>query len=418
MLGYEGKAAPTAGQLSGDFEMQRFESEAAKSAGAANELLRKQTDAQNARSFQLLNDFEEEFNPISTSQANRGEIVTGVLGKAEKADREAARQLYKQAEESGAMAGDVDIAPLEKYLVENRANAQKASSLSNAESLVENAKKLTKAEGGTDNEAAITIKQLEDLRSNIGKNTDWASPDSAYTPELKRIIDDILDNASVDAGGAYKAARSAWKGYRDKYANRELTAKLLGTKRGGIDRRVAMEDVFNQSVLKGKKEDLVHLLSVLGKSGDDGKQAINELRSGFIEHLRDKAFGNVSSVTAEGLPSISTAQAVKVVRELDKSGKLGVLFKTADAQKLRDFSEVVQMLNSKRFGAVNTSNTGSVMAALLESGASAMLSGVPIPVMTGIKEALRMKNERALAKAVQRSLDRHKEVLANSTNRF
>ena len=79
------------------------------------------------------------------------------------------------------------------------------------------------------------------------------------------------------------------------------------------------------------------------------------------------------------------------------------------AQRIRDFGEIIQVLNVKRPGAINTSNTASIMAPFIESSVSMMLTGLPFPAMTAIKAAVKMKNNAAVERAVKESLNYSKK---------
>jgi len=184
------------------------------------------------------------------------------------------------------------------------------------------------------------------------------------------------------------------------------------------DKLIAMENVLDTVVgSKSKRDDVVHLMSTLKAGGEDGAQAINELRAGLIEKLREVGYSNVTSATADNLPSISTAKVVKYVRDLDEGGKLDVIMGKKNAENLRDFADLVQIMNVKRAGAINQSNTGSILTPFIEAAVSGMTFGVPFPAVTAMREAVKMKNARALERAVESSLRRQNQIL-EQVNKF
>jgi hypothetical protein len=88
---------------------------------------------------------------------------------------------------------------------------------------------------------------------------------------------------------------------------------------------------------------------------------------------------------------------------LDKSGKLDFVFGKKGAEQLRTINDVAKDVLTAPPGAVNTSNTASVLAGMMDIAISGT-AGVPAPIMTsfrlltkGIKDAkTRAKVKKAL----------------------
>jgi hypothetical protein len=400
-LGFTGESAPTKGQLKGDFATQQFEGENAKNA-ARGEELRTRLESQNQRAATVLDDFIEGYDPKTSGNYERGEMVANVLGAQAKRDKQAVTALYNKAKAEGRMSEPVSVNSVVKFLDDSK------SAEGNAPVLGAIRKKIDRinTEGELAGTGSISINDMEELRKFVRNNMPYEGAGAYYGAQAINEIDSVLNQAG---GTAYRQARAAYKGYVDKYKNKAIVANIIGTKRGTNDRIVALEDVFDKTILKGKQNDLVHLKTVLKSAGEDGDQALKELQAGWVEHLKEKAFSNTSSTDSKGLASISTAKVIKEIRDMDKAGKLDVLMGKDQAQRIRDFGEVIQALNVKRPGAINTSNTASIMAPFIESSISMMLTGLPFPAMTAIKAAVKMKNNAAVERAVKESLNYSKK---------
>ena len=108
--------------------------------------------------------------------------------------------------------------------------------------------------------------------------------------------------------------------------------------------------------------------------------------------MRDEATKGVGRDEL-GNPILSPAQLDRVVGQLDKSGKLDFVFGKKGAEQLRTINDVAKDVLTAPPGAVNTSNTASVLAGMMDIAISGT-AGVPAPVMTsfrlltkGIKDA-------------------------------
>jgi hypothetical protein len=400
-LGFTGEAAPTKGQLTGDFATQQFEGETAKNA-ARGEELRTRLESQNQRAATVLDDFIEGYDPKTSGNYERGEMVANVLGAQAKRDKQAVTALYDKAKAEGRMSDPVSVNSVVKFLDDSKSAEGNAPVLGAIRKEIDR----LNVEGELAGTGSISINDMEELRKFARNNMPYEGAGAYYGAQAINEIDSVLNQAG---GTAYRQARAAYKGYVDKYKNKAIVANILGTKRGTNDRIIALEDVFDKTILKGKQNDLVHLKTVLKSAGEDGDQALRELQAGWVEHLKEKAFSNTSSTDSQGLSSISTAKVIKEIRDMDKAGKLDVLMGKEQAQRIRDFGEVIQALNVKRPGAINTSNTASIMAPFIESSVSMMLTGLPFPAMTAIKAAVKMKNNAAVERAVKESLNYSKK---------
>lgn len=152
------------------------------------------------------------------------------------------------------------------------------------------------------------------------------------------------------------------------------------------DPKVAADKVFQRSIMNASPEEIQFLRRTLRTSGAEGRQAWKELQGATIRHIQEVATSGVN-LTSDNLPVISTAKLNQEITKLDKNGRLDVIFDPKAAQTLRDLRDVVQYINTVPPGtSVNTSGTArTLIAALGEMGLTGATTGLPLPVISGLK---------------------------------
>ena len=124
----------------------------------------------------------------------------------------------------------------------------------------------------------------------------------------------------------------------------------------------------------------MQLFSTLEKAGPEGQQMINELRGYVAQRIKDEATKGVGR-DINGMPYVSTQGLNKMIVDLDRSGKLELLFGKQGAEQYRTLNEVTKDLQTVPVGTTNPSGTASTMlAAMAEMGAQTAMTGVPLPV--------------------------------------
>ena len=208
---------------------------------------------------------------------------------------------------------------------------------------------------------------------------------------LKKLVDAQTDSAS---GPLYKEARALRTKQASKFEDRAIVARLIKNRRGMKDPQVAVDQVFQRSVLGGSPEEITFLKRVLLTSGPDGKQAFRELQAATVQHIRDQATSNVGTDSA-GRGLVSPAKLNQIVSQLDKNGRLDIIFGKQEAQRIRDLNEVVKYVTTVPPGTlVNSSGTAAtLMAAMAEAGITGAAFGLPLPIMAGVKQIVKMRKE-------------------------
>lgn len=386
----------TEGQKTRDFAAQRFERETAKDP-AMGEKIRERFADQNRQLQQNLDAFIDATGAEAPDLRSVGLKVDSAIRDRAAKDKAKIRTLYKEAEKAGEMQGAVDISALADYLNQNRAGRTAAPILQTvADELAVQGFGAGSLADGTLKVSAGTLKQAEDVRKAIGKFAKATDPnDLRVASEMKAI----LDTATEGAGGtAYKAARAARAKYARDYENIGLVKNIIGQKRGSADRAIALEDVLNRSIISpgASLDDVRHVRRLLQTEGENGKQAWRELQGGTLRHIKDEATKNVAR-NELGDPIVSAAQLDRTIKNLDKNGKLDFVFGKQGAEQLRTINEVAKDVLTTTPGAVNTSNTASVILAALDIAISGT-AGVPAPVLSGIRLAAKgVKNAKTKA---------------------
>jgi hypothetical protein len=390
----------TKGQKSRTFEQQRFERETAK-LPEQGEKLRERFQQQNEQLQQNLDAFIDMTGAELTDLRGVGEIVDKALRSRAAKDKVKIRTLYKEAEKAGEMEAPVTLTQLSRHLAESGPEAEVANVLKAVKAKAEQLGAVTEGPDGQLVPQPISLKDAELLRRSINNATNAEPTNIRQSAIMKSLIDDETAGAG---GDAYRAARAARAKYANDYENISLVKQILNTKRGTDDRAVAMEDVLRKSILQpsASLDSAKQLRRLLQTEGDSGKQAWKELQGGTLRHIRDEALKSVQ-IDQAGNRIVSPAQLDRVINQLDKTGKLDFIFGKKGAEQLRTINEVAQDVLTAPPGAVNTSNTASVLAGLMDVAISGT-AGVPAPIMSSFRLLTNSIKDTKLKARVKQSL--------------
>jgi hypothetical protein len=237
-----------------------------------------------------------------------------------------------------------------------------------------------------------TVGRLEEFRKELSGTAKF---DDLVGLREETILKKLIDAQTEPVSGPlYKQARALRTEQARKFENRAIVARLIKNRKGMEDPQVAVDQVFQRSVLGGSPEEITFLKRVLKTSGPDGQQAFKELQAATFQHIRDRATSNVGT-DSSGRPLVSPAKLNDVVNQLDKNGRLDIIFGKQEAQRMRDLNEVVKYVTTVPPGTlINSSGTaGTLMAAMAEAGLTGAVTGLPLPVMVGIKQITKMRKE-------------------------
>jgi hypothetical protein len=390
----------TEGQKTRQFEQQRFERETAKlpEVGAP---IRERFATQNKQLQQNLESFIDMTGAEAPDLRSIGLTVDKALRDRAARDKTRIRTLYKEAEKAGEMEAPVKLDTVVQHLVDNAPEAEVANVLKATRAKALQLGVATEAPDGTLIAQPVSLKTAELFRRSIGGATNAEPTNIMQASQMRSLIDASTEGLG---GNMYKQARAARARFGSDYENIGLVKNLLGQKRGSNDRAIAMEDVLRRSVIDPSTslDTVRQVRRLLQTEGPNGQQAWKELQGGTLKFMRDEATKGVGRDEL-GNPILSPAQLDRVVGQLDKSGKLDFVFGKKGAEQLRIINDVAKDVLVAPPGAVNTSNTASVLAGMMDIAISGT-AGVPAPVMTsfrlltkGIKDAkTRLRVKQAL----------------------
>jgi hypothetical protein len=238
---------------------------------------------------------------------------------------------------------------------------------------------------------AVTVRALEDIYQQIGK-----VQNSANAKELKQIITDMGEGAG---GEMYQAARLARRQLAKEFEDVNRVDKLLTTKAGYADRRVALDDVFKHVVLDGSLEEMRTVTTLLKKAGPEGRQAYAELQGQTIQQMKD--------MLTKG-DQMSFKNLNTLVTQLDSEDKLAYMFGKAGRDQILDLRDAIKDVVVKQPGAVNYSNTSGAVLRGLET-----LQKLRFPGAGAAAEAART---RQVSKQVKQALEQPNQLAPKSPN--
>ena len=379
----------TRGQASRDFGQQRFERETAKL--PQGEPLRNRFAEQNQ---QLLQNFElmaDETGMRAPALRQTGTAVDSALREKIKDATKNIDIAYDDARAAGHMSELVDVKPLADFLEKNRAASINAPILRSARS------ELKIVDPGSTR--MVSINDLEELRKSLRAQIEPGTPNSNYGNQMIAMI----DKATKGRGGQlYKEARGLYEDFARTFIDKGAVEKITRLKKGTTDRAVALEDVFKHSVLDGSLDDVSALRQALAQSGKNGEQAWRELQGETLRHIQDQVTKS-AALDVNGNRVVSPAMLDRTIRSLDADGKLEFLFGSQKAQQIRDLNEIAMHVLTAPPGAVNTSNTATVLAGIVDLMGSSM-TGVPLPVASAVRYGRDAMRNRAIKRKVDSAL--------------
>jgi len=390
----------TQGQRSRDLGQQRFERETAKDPemGAA---IRDRFAQQNMQLQQNFDSFIDMTGAETSDLRSAGLSVDRALRSRAASDKNRIRALYKEAEKSGEMEAPVRLDDLVRHIEESAPESEVANVLKAARSKAIQLGVAKEDSSGALIPQPVSLKNAELFRRSINAATNIEPTNIRQASIMKELI----DNATESVGGeAYRRARSARAKYARDYENVTLVKNLMGQKRGTADRSIALEDVVRRSIIDPgtSLDDVRQVRKLLQTEGSSGQQAWRELQGATLNYLKEEATKNVARDT-QGNAIISPAQLDRAITKLDKNGKLDFVFGKKGAEQLRTINDVAKDVMVAPPGAVNTSNTASVLAGLMDVALTGA-SGVPAPIMTSFRLLSKGIRDSKIRAKVRKSL--------------
>ena len=403
----------TRGAATRESEDLAFEKEKVKSPtlGAP---LRARAEENNLQLLQNLDAFLDatEAQTPMVGPAATGNAVLRSLNEGLDAAKNRVRVAYKRAEESPEATAPVDASALVSHL-----NAQPTGLPTTAipDTVRQYAIRLGVAsqdENGQLVPLSTDVATMERLRKELNAKTGFDPVDVREATLLKGIIDAATEPVS---GPLFREARRLRQIQAQRYEDRAIVYRLLNDRQGFADPLVAVDQVFNRSILNGSPADITRLKRVLLTGGRgapnqaeiraNGVQAWRELQGATVQHIRDEATKNLGMDSA-GNPLVSPAKLHQTVQSLDKNGRLDIILGKQQAQLVRDLDEVSRYVSTVPPGTlVNTSDTaGAVMAAIAEAVATGAITGMPLPAASLLRAATGKMRDNRIKARINRAL--------------
>jgi len=391
----------TAGERTKNLAQQQFESEVQRgvvtgiSEEAKTKLAEQMSGFKANQQKAIVQNFERMTNEVGAEVADPtqmravGKIVDKALNDEYTKKYDAYKSLYAQADNAGETLQQVPYKNLLDF-IETKTPTQRQKLDPILDSVAESLRMNDPQNTGT-----ISVRALEDIYQQIG-----TVKDSANAKPMKNIITQLGEGAG---GELYQKARAARAQLAKEFEDVSRVDKLLGTKAGYADRRVALDDVFKHVVLDGSLEEMRTVTKLLKKAGPEGQQAYKELQGQTIQHMKDM-------LTKSDQPSFRNLNTL--INQLDAEDKLVYMFGKTGRNEIMDLRDAIKDVLVKQPGAVNYSNTSGAVLRGLEAlqtlrfpGAKPAAEFARTREVTGkVKEALKQPNQLAPAQRNKNAL--------------
>jgi hypothetical protein len=268
------------------------------------------------------------------------------------------RNQYAAAEAAGELATPVSYQPVLDFIKQSTENRPTRKSQNPLYGIIEE----EFAANDPNGTRSIGVRQLEDIRQLINDETDWTDKrQSALSTKTKRLIDSITENAG---GDIYKQARRERAQWSNDFENQSTVRSINQIKKGTTDQAVPTEKIFDQIFLGKSGDQVRRVFDLLDKSGPDGQQLVRDIKGRFGEHILENTTKS-AQLDTKGRRYVSTAELNKLVTNLDKSGKLDLVFGPEGANQYRTLNEVVAEIQTNPKDILSTSGSGETILGVL-----------------------------------------------------
>jgi hypothetical protein len=380
------------GEATGDLAQKQFEAETMKT--YAEDVGKPLIISKELRNTQIGQNLSAYVDATGAKVANpfylrpTGEAVDTALRETANTSKNAYQKAYKVARESEEGQQLVDVTPITNQLGNMEAEALNAPVINSAKMKLE---KLAP-------DGKITLNNLEEVRKMVGDLSQDSPTQMKFGGDIKKMIDLEAEKAG---GDLFKEARRLRTKFANEFENIGLIDDLLSKKSNSKDRVVAMEKVFDKSVMQSDLDSLMSLGRTLKKT-PNGQQAWKELQGQTLESLRDAITKGVET-DSTGQRTFNPSQFDTIVKNLDRSGKLDYMFGKSGAQEIRNLRDVNILINASNRN-LNNANTASAMDKVLSKILKRTIGKIPLGGQL-VESGAEMVEKRNVAKKVKESLE-------------
>jgi hypothetical protein len=264
------------------------------------------------------------------------------------------RTKYAEAEAAGELAQPVSYQPVLDFINKATANRPTRKSQNPLYGIIEEEFAANDPSGTR----SIGVRQLEDIRQLINDETDWTDKRQvALSTKAKRLIDNITEKAG---GDIYKQARQERAQWSKDFENQSTVRSINEIKKGTTEQSVPTEKIFDQIFLEKSGDQVRRVFDLLDRSGPEGQQLVRDIKGRFGEHILESTTKS-AQLDTKGRRYVSTAELNKLVTNLDKSGKLDLVFGPEWANHYRTLNDVVAEIQTIPKDVVSTSGSGETI---------------------------------------------------------
>jgi len=376
------------GQATRELGQQQFEAETIKT--YPEDVGRPLIQAQELRNTQIGQNLDAYVEATGAQVANpfylrpTGEAVDAALRETANKAKNAYKNAYDIARASEEGQQKVNVQGIINQLDTMEAEAANAPVITSAKMKLNQLSK----------NGEMTLNQIEEVRKMVNRLSGDTPSNMSFGGDIKTMIDTVTQNAG---GDLFKEARRLRAKFANDFESIGLIDDLLSKKTNSKDRVIALEKVFDKTVMQSDLDSLKALGYTLKKT-EKGQQAWAELKGQTIENLRSAITANIETDSL-GQRTFNPKQFDVIVKNLDKSGKLDYLLGKKGAQEVRNLRETVIAINSPVRG-INQANTASAMDKVLTK----FLNRIPFagPMVEEGTEAL---EKQKIGKQVQESIN-------------
>jgi hypothetical protein len=210
----------------------------------------------------------------------------------------------------------------------------------------------------------VKLSELEDLRKKAAGIAKKGGDNAYYAGEVVKAIDDAFEKIPT-AAKAWKAARDAFKAHKLEFEDQSIV-KDLATDKSRTDRRTGLSATADK-IMGYEAEDISKLKKSLLEGGTEktrqaGEKAWKNVQAGVIDYLREKAHGRRANVNENRTDEFNGAFR-DAFAELDKDGKIDVIFDKPQAAKLREVYQAVGDVRTEPSSRIHGSDTAANQSA-------------------------------------------------------
>jgi len=293
------------------------------------------------------------------SPVDLGQNIEKYVAKIKQERKQDYQNDYKAADAKGELVEPVDYTPVLNFIKKSTENRPSRRNRNPLYGIIEEELAANDPTGS----GKIGALQLEDVRQAINDETDFTVPrEKALAAKVKSLMDQISENAG---GDLYKQARKKRAQWEEDFQKQSTVRSINEIKKNTNDKAVPTEKIFDQLFLGKSGDQVKRVFNLLENSGPDGQQLVRDIKGRFGEHILESTTKS-AQLDTKGRRYVSTAELNKLVTNLDKSGKLDLVFGPEWANHYRTLNEVVAEIQTNPKDVLSTSGSGeTVLGAFL-----------------------------------------------------